>query len=127
MDFEEVSKKAYLNKGPDENWKLPAKYLYLRLNILYNKFKIGEISKDESIIEKKKIEKEFLEHKLEYDRITGVYREYNENRVKGAELLTELEKSEDKDEMLEKALRVISFFVKDDWLVERNLQKIKSN
>lgn len=123
MDFEKIAEEAYKRNGINEMWDLPARYAYLQLETLYYNYKIGEISKEDSIIEKSKIKKEYEYFKRDYEDTLNVYKEYNENRKKTNVSLTEIEKSTDKDEILSKALEIIAKFISDKDFKDRILRK----
>lgn len=123
MDFEKIAEEAYKKNGISEMWDLPARYAYLQLEELYYNYKIGEISKENSIIEKSKIKKEYEYFERDYEDTLNVYKEYNENRKKTNVSLTEIEKSTDKDEILSKALEIIAKFISDKDFKDRILGK----
>lgn len=93
MNFEEIAEKAYKKSGIDGFCDLPTKYAYLRLEELYNIYKIGKITKEDSIIEKAKIQREFENNKSQQNKYMDIYREYNQNKRDNSMLLIELEKN----------------------------------
>ena len=123
MEFQEIAEKAYRKTGIDKFWTLPEKYAYLKLEELYYKYRLGNISKDKSIIEKQKIEKEYNWNKQKYQNALEVYKKYNENRIKNELLLDEVEKAKDKNTVILNCFKVIANFISDDSFVERNLHK----
>lgn len=123
MEFEEIAKKAYKEEELDKYSNLPEKYAYLQLKELYYKYKIGELSKEKSIVQKNAIKKEFNDNIFEYNRDLEQYKIYNENRNKNTMLLIEIEKAETKEAIVEPALKIIANCVQDDWLVRRILDK----
>ena len=124
MEFEEIADRAFRRLGPDKYYNLPKKYAYMQLEDLYYKYKLGNISKENSIIEKRKIQKEYEENIIVYNRSLECYKEYNENRIKNTLLLAEIEKSRDKESIIEPALKIIANYTSDDSFVERVLGKI---
>lgn len=124
MEFQKIAEEAYRGNGINDSWNLPTKYAYMRLEILYNKYTMGNISKEASIIEKAKIEKEFEGNKSEYNKVLEINREYNQNRADNTMLLIQVEKSNSKEEMVEPLLRIVGKCVKDDSFADRNLEKI---
>lgn len=126
MDFQEIAEKAYKKTGTDKFWDLPERYAYFKLEQLYDKYKIGNISKENSIIEKQKIEKDYLWDRQQYENALNTYREYNKNRINKETLLAELEKANSKTIMVEKALQIIANDISDDTFVQRNLDKFKN-
>lgn len=127
MEFEEIAKKAYKKEKLDKNWDVSTKYAFLRLKDLYSRFEFGEIDKEKSIMEKKKIEKEYKDDRKYYENTLEVYKEYNDNRIEGQMLLANIEKSKDKDEIIKDALKLIAKLVKDDTFVKRNFEKLNLN
>lgn len=125
MEFDEIAKKAYKKEGIDNLSNLPTKFAYFQLEDLYYRYKIGDVSKDESIKIKNQIRKEYQGNLLEYNTNLEQYKIYNNNRIKNSMLLAQLEKTEDKDKMIELSLRIIANCISDNSIVERNLQKIK--
>lgn len=123
MGFQEIAKKAYTKNKPDKFWNLPERYAYLKLEELYYKYRLGNISKEKSIIEKQKIEKEYNWDKQQYENALDVYKKYNENRIKNELLLDEVEKAKDKNTVILNCFKVIANFISDDSFVERNLHK----
>ena len=124
MEFEEISKKAYLKSGIEKFWDLPTKYAYNQLEELYFKYSLGNINKESSIEQKNKIKKEYESNKIEYNKSLDIQKEYNKNRIDNYSLLTEIEKAKNKSEIFEPAFKIIANYVKDDSFVERNMQKI---
>ena len=92
---------------------------------MYYKYRLGSISKEKSIIEKSKIEKEYDWDKQQYENALEVYKKYNENRIKSEILLAEVEKAKNKETVVVNCFKVIANFINDDFFVERNLQKFK--
>ena len=123
MEFQEIAKRAYTKNKPDKFWNLPERYAYLKLEELYYKYRLGNISKEKSIIEKQKIEKEYNWDKQQYENALEVYKKYNENRIKNEILLDEVEKAKDKNTVILNCFKVIANFISDDSFVERNLHK----
>lgn len=123
MEFQEIAERAYKKTGADKFWDLPERYAYFKLEQLYDTYRIGRISKGNSIIEKQKIQKDYLWDKKQYENALNTYREYNKNRISKETLLAELEKANSKTIMIEKALQIIANDISDDTFVERNLEK----
>lgn len=126
MEFEEIAKEAYKKNGPNKLWDLPKKYAYYQLEDLYYRYKLGNINEKDSIIEKRKINKEYEWNKEEYNKSLNVYKEYNKNRAKNTLLLAEIEKSKDKDKIIKLALEIIANCISDNSFVERILFKIQN-
>lgn len=121
MNFEEIAEAAYYRKGISKLWELPQRYAYLQLEELYYSYKIGNVGKEDSIIKKKKIQKEYEYNQQIYENYLNVYKEYNENRVKYSMLLCNIGKAKSKKDMITNALEIISMIISDDTFVERNL------
>lgn len=124
MDFEKIAEFAFKKQGIQNGWDLPVCYTYLKLEKLYYDYKIGEINKENSIIEKSKIKKDYEYFKRDYEDTLNVYKEYNENRKKTNMLLTDIEKSNNKEEILEKTLEIIANFISDKDFKNRIMRKL---
>lgn len=123
MNFQEIAEKAYRKNGIDKFWDLPERYAYFKLEQLYDKYKIGNISKEKSIVEKQKIQKDYLWDRQQYENALNVYKEYNKNRIQNEIFLAEIEKSNDKDAIILNALKIISNCINDKDFVDRNMRK----
>ena len=99
---------------------LPTKYMYLRLSILYDCFSKGKYSKEKCIELKNELRREYKGIMQQHDRDMECYKEYLNNRRINTELLIKLEKSQDKDEMLEICLKIISNCLNDKKIYTRN-------
>ena len=122
-DFENLAKLAYKKEELSDFAPLPTKYMYLRLSILYDSFSKGEYSKEQCINLKNKLKVEYSQILKEHDRDMECYREYLANRRDNTIMLTQLEKSKSKDEMLDLSLKIISNCVSDKELYNRNKNK----
>lgn len=119
-DFEELSKIAYKNEELSDFAPLPTKYMYLRLSILYNSFAKGKYTKEQCVTMKNELRQEYKKIMQEHEKDMECYREYLFNRRTNTELLIKLEKSHNKDEMLDTCLKIISNCVHDKSLYDRN-------
>lgn len=124
-DFEFLSKLAYKGEELSDFAPLPTKYMYIRLSILYTYFSQGRYSKEQCIELKNKLKIEYKQIMQEHDRDMECYREYLSNRRENAIMLTQLEKSNNRDEKLDICLKIISNCVHDKNLYERNKTKIE--
>jgi len=124
MKFEEISLKAYFNKKIDEYCDLPEKLAYLRLKDLYFEYNTGKVGENKGKEDKEKIKKEFENDKVDYERMLKIIQEYSENKRIVTNKLIELEKETDIHKKLEKSLEIIGILVRDDWLKDRNLDKL---
>lgn len=124
MKFEEIAKRAYKEEGYPEFCDLPCKYAYLQLEQLYNKYKLGTITKEDSIIEKKRIEKDYNFNEEDYQENLEIYRIYNRKRADNEVMLSKIEKSKDIKEILEYSFKIIANCLNDGTFVERNLEKL---
>lgn len=127
MEFEELSMKAYKKEGAGKFADLPTRYAYLKLEDLYFKYRSGSISKEKSSLEKSKIEKEYNQDMYDYNRSLEINKEYLENRKISTELLCDIGKSKNKEEILKYSLEIISNFIADDSFVSRTLKQIEEN
>lgn len=124
-DFDEIAELAYKGKEISDLAILPKKYIYLRLFFLYDFYLKGKCGKEESIKIKNEIKKEYKEIIEEYKRWMECYKEYTDNRIRSALLMAQLEKTTDKDKMIELCLKIIGNCVNDQGLYERNIGKIQ--
>ena len=124
-DFEELSKIAYKAEELSDFAPLPTKYMYLRLSILYDSFAKGRYSKEQCVILKNQLKKEYKDILHEHERDMECHREYLKNRIQNGELLAKMEKSKSKEEMLDTCLQIIGNCVNDKSLYQRNRYKAK--
>lgn len=62
---------------------------------------------------------------LEYKTYLDVYNEYHKNRLNNNNIINKIDHSQNKDEIFELALNLISFFISDNYFAERNIAKFK--
>ena len=124
MEFEEIAKKAYKKEPISEYASYPEKNAYLKLEILYDKYRYGGIKDEDAIKQKNKIRNEYNGELLNYNRDQEVYKEYNNNRLLCEDIIRGIDMTKDKDEMLILALKAISLLIKDDYFGQRNLEKL---
>lgn len=124
-DFEELAKIAYKGEELSDFAPLPTKYMYLRLSILYECFAKGRYSKGQCVEMKNELRKEYKHIMQEHERDMECHREYLANRVTNTELLIKLEKSQDRDEMLDACLKIVGNCLNDKSLYNRNRLKGK--
>ena len=122
-DFEELAKIAYKGEELSDFAPLPTKYMYLRLSVLYDCFAKGRYSKEQCVQLKNELRKEYRHIMLEHERDMECYREYLKNRRENTELLIKLQKSNDRDEMLDACLKIVGNCLDDKTLYDRNRQK----
>lgn len=124
-DFEELSKLAYKGEELSDFAPLPTKYIYLRLSVLYDCFAKGRYSKEQCIQMKNELRKEHKSVMMEHERDMECFREYLANRRTNTELIIKIEKSNDKDEMLDACLQIVGNCLNDKTFYERNRLKGK--
>lgn len=124
-DFEELAKLAYKGEELSDFAPLPTKYIYLRLSILYDCFAKGRYSKEQCVQMKNELRKEHKSVMIEHERDMECYREYLANRRTNTELLIKLEKSNNRDEMLDTCLKIVGNCLNDKSLYDRNRLKGK--
>lgn len=122
-DFEELAKLAYKGEELSDFAPLPTKYMYIRLSILYDCFARGKYSKGQAIDLKNQLRKEYRNIMQEHDRDMQCYREYLKNRRENSEMLMKLEKSSNKEEMLDISLKIIGNCIHDSNFYNRNSSK----
>jgi hypothetical protein len=124
-DFEELAKIAYKGEELSDFAPLPTKYMYLRLSVLYDCFAKGRYSKGQCVEIKNELRREYQKIMQEHDRDMECYREYLTNRRVNTELLIKLEKSNNRDEMLDACLKIVGNCLNDKSLYDRNRLKGK--
>lgn len=124
MEFDELSKCAYRGEELSEFAILPTKYIYIKLIDLYDCFAKGKYTKEDCVQIKNKLRIEYTNLLKEHDRDMQCYREHLSNQRKNEVLLAQIEKSNDKDEMLESCLKIISNCVGDKDFYSRNVKKM---
>lgn len=122
-DFEELAKTAYKREELSDLTPLPVKYIHQKLFILYDDFSKGKYTKDKCISIKNQYRNEYKNLIKQQEQDTELYREYCKNRRENAELLIKLEKSFDKEEMLDICLKIVGNCLGDKSLYERNIRK----
>lgn len=125
MIFEELCKSAYKEEELSDLAALPTKYTYLQLLKLYSDYNKGIYSKEQCVEIKNEIRKEYHNNLQDHDREMECHREYLTNRNKNTLLLAILEKTSNKDEMLDVCLKIVANCIHDKNFYERNASKIK--
>lgn len=124
IDFEQLAALAYKREELSDFAPLTTKYMYLRLSVLYDCFARGKYSKEQCVAIKNQLRVEYINILKDHDRDMECYREYVRNRNENQMLLIKLEKSKDKKEMLDTALKIIGNCVNDKTLYQRNASKL---
>lgn len=123
-EFEELCGIAYSGKELSDYAVLPTKYMYLRLVDLYDCYAKGKLSKEKCVELKNMLKKEYGQLMKQHEEDVVAYREHALNRHKNAQYLIDIEKTTDKDEMLEIALKIIQNCIGDKSFYERNRNKM---
>ena len=123
MTFEEISEKAFKKEQLGEYSNLAEKYAYSELYYLYRDYRKTIIDKETATVNKSKIEKEFNENQKKINNYYDVFKKQNEIRIKYNTYLTEIEKSQNQDEILEKSLKFIEIIIADPSFYNRNIKK----
>lgn len=123
MEFEYIAKLAYNEKQLEEYATLPEKYAYIKLKDLYFSYRCGDITLEEAIKQKNEIRKEFVDEVGKYNESVEICKEYHNNKLHNNMLVDEIDKSNDKDEILRKSLECLGLFIHDSYFAERNLSK----
>lgn len=125
MEFEDIAKLAYNEKQLEEYATLPKKYAYIKLKDLYFSYRCGDITLEEAIKQKNEIRKEFVDEVGKYNESVEICKEYHNNKLHNNMLIDEIEKSNDREEILAKSLQAIGIFISDNSFADRNIQKLK--
>lgn len=123
-NFEMLSIKAYKEEKIDENNNIIDKYYYLKLKDLYLNYRCGKITQGKAEIRKKKLKNNYNYEMGYYKRYIAICKEYNDNRIKIEYNLSQIEKSNDKNEILKLSLEIISKMINDEEFLKRNLNKL---
>lgn len=122
-DFEELAKLAYKKEELSDFAPLPVKYIHQKLSILYDNFSKGIYTKEKCVELKNKCRNEYRALMKQQTQETEFHREYLKNRTENTELIMKLEKSSNKEEMLDICLKIVSHCLGDKSLYERNIKK----
>lgn len=123
-NFEILSVKAYKEEKIDKNNNIIDKYYYLKLKDLYSNYRCGKITQGKAEIRKKKLKNNYNYEMGYYKRYIAICKEYNDNRIKIEYNLSQIEKSNDKNEILKLSLEIISKMINDEEFLKRNLNKL---
>lgn len=124
MEFDKISEYAYNQKEIPKIATLSDKYAYLQLSDLYYRYKLGEFSKEESIAKKQKIKIEY-ESNIDNDKWhMKIFKEYNDNKTENELMIYRLNKTNDKNEMLDILLKIVVNCTGDDTIYKSNISKI---
>lgn len=123
-NFEILSVKAYKEEKIDKNNNIIDKYYYLKLKDLYSNYRYGKITQGKAEIRKKKLKNNYNYEMGYYKRYIAICKEYNDNRIKIEYNLSQIEKSNDKNEILKLSLEIISKMINDEEFLKRNLNKL---
>ena len=122
-DFEELAKIAYKGEELSDFAPLPTKYMYLRLSVLYDCFAKGRYSKEQCVKLKNELRQEYKKIMQEHEKDMECYREYLNNRRVNTELIIKIEKSTNKDEILDACLKIVGNCLNDKSFYDRNKTK----
>lgn len=123
-NFEILSVKAYKEEKIDKNNNIIDKYYYLKLKDLCLNYRCGKITQGKAEIRKKKLKNNYNYEMGYYKRYIAICKEYNDNRIKIEYNLSQIEKSNDKNEILKLSLEIISKMINDEEFLKRNLNKL---
>jgi hypothetical protein len=122
-DFEELAKIAYKGEELSDFAPLPTKYMYLRLSVLYDCFAKGRYSKEQCVKLKNELRQEYRKIMQDHERDMECYREYLNNRRVNTELIIKIEKSTNKNDILDACLKIVGNCLNDKSFYERNRSK----
>lgn len=123
MTFEEISEKAFKKEQLGEYSNLAEKYAYLQLYNLYRDYFLKNIDKQKATEIKNEIKKEFENYQRKIDDYYYYFKKQTEIRIKYNSYLTEIEKTTNQDDLLEKSLKFIEIIIQDKSFFDRNIEK----
>lgn len=123
MTFEEISEKAFKKEQLGEYSNLAEKYAYLQLYNLYRDYFLKNIDKQKASEIKNEIKKEFENYQEKIEKYYDYFKRQTEIRIKYNTYLTEIEKSQNQDDLLEKSLKFIEIIIQDKSFFDRNIEK----
>lgn len=97
---------------------------YAVIKDLYTTYKVGGLSKEESIQAKEIYQNQYIDEYNKNDSHKEMYKGYQENIMKSDVLRCEINKSNDTKEMLLKSLECISLLTGDEMFYKVNSKKI---
>ena len=124
-DFEHLAELAYKQEELSDFAPLPTKYMYLRLSMLYDCYARGKYSKAKCVQLKNDLRIEYKKIMEEHARNFEYYKESLVKRQENIMLLLKLEKSTNKDEMLDVCLKIVGNCFSDNSLHNRNISKFE--
>ena len=126
LNFEEVSKIAFKNKM-DERIIFPfQKLAFLKLNDLYRKYEKGQYTLEECKRIKGEIEKEYEIDLIEINNINDILVKYNKNIRYTKDMISNIENTNDKEEILNFALIIASIWIDDMDFGDKIYKKINN-
>ena len=123
MTFEEISEKAFKKEQLGEYSNLAEKYAYLQLYNLYRDYFLKNIDKQKASEIKNEIKKEFENYQEKIEKYYDYFKRQTEIRIKYNSYLTEIEKTTNQDDLLEKSLKFIEIIIQDKSFFDRNIEK----
>ena len=123
MTFEEISEKAFKKEQLGEYSNLAEKYAYLQLYNLYRDYFLKNIDKQKASEIKNEIKKEFANYQEKIEKYYDYFKRQTEIRIKYNSYLTEIEKTTNQDDLLEKSLKFIEIIIQDKSFFDRNIEK----
>lgn len=113
LNFEEVSKMAFKNKMEEKIIFPFQKLAFFKLNDLYRKYEKGEYTLEECKIIKSEIEKEYETDLIEVNNINDILNKYNKNIRYTKDMISNMENTNDKEDILSFALIITSIWIDD--------------
>ena len=123
MTFEEICEKAFKKEQLREYSNLAEKYAYLQLYNLYRDYFLKNIDKQKASEIKNEIKKEFENYQEKIEKYYDYFKRQTEIRIKYNSYLTEIEKTTNQDDLLEKSLKFIEIIIQDKSFFDRNIEK----
>lgn len=126
LNFEEISKLAFKNKM-DEKIIFPfQKLAFFKLNDLYRKYENGEYTLEECKTIKSEIEEEYETDLIEANNINEILNKYNKNIRYTKDMVSNIENTNDKEDILSFALIIASIWIDDMDFCDKIYKKINN-
>lgn len=124
MTADEIEKLARDGKPLPKIHTLPDACFYESLAALWQRFRAGQIDRDQAHAQKMRLIRRYAEFNACYDTCCRYFRENQEHIRTAGTLLSEIEKASAAAEIAEIACKIIALYTGDSSFPERQMKKI---
>ena len=124
MQLKNIELDACKNKPLPKFLTLPETCLYISLRYLYKSYHKGEISKENATAEKHKLLAEYERFEKAYSDWCKLCSDYQDNIRKAGTMLSDIEKSDNTEDMAVLACEVVGIMIGDENFASRQKKKI---